>query len=109
MRTRLMTIQDHGLTKEEVENIKEYCKSRSFADHHLLMQSAQEANVQICAEIYASLVLGVSFEKIDSLRYIPISKTDFYAYRKKTIAIFKGHMIKLGIWRENGGGERWED
>lgn len=99
MRTRLMSIEDHGLTKEEYESIKEYCMSGKFQDHGLLIQSAMEANSSICAELYTSLVLGASFERIDSLRYIPLSKPDFYAYRRKTVAIFKDYMIQVGIWK----------
>lgn len=99
MRTRLMSIEDHGLTKEEYEGIKEYCMSGNFQDHGLLLQSAMEANSTICAELYISLVLGASFERIDGLRYIPISKSDFYAYRRKTVAIFKAYMVQVGIWK----------
>ena len=93
-----MGFADYGMEPEEAKRLKKYCLSAEFDEHTLLFNSALSANKYLVSEIYYSIAKGLSYEDIDRVCYIPISKVDFYGYQRKTLYIFRD-MLKLhGKW-----------
>lgn len=84
-----MSYSDYGFSKEEVKELKEYCKSSQFEEHDKLLQSAITSNKSIASELYYSIVSGISYEELIKIKNIPLPKTDFYGYQRKCLAIFK--------------------
>lgn len=101
MRTREMGYSDYGFDGKEEKRLKEYCRNKTFNDYDafLLMQSAVAANPDLANDMYYSLVNGISYDKISVVKYIPISKSDFYGYQRKCLAIFRNFLIMCGKWR----------
>lgn len=89
MKTRETSYLDYGMDKDEVKQLKEYCKSAQFVEHDKLLQSAITSNKSIAAELYYSIVRGISYEELIKIKNIPLPKTDFYGYQRKCLAIFK--------------------
>lgn len=89
MKTRETSYSDYGFSKEEVKELKEYCKSSQFKEHEKLMECALKSNKSIASELYYSIVRGISYEELMKIKNIPLPKTDFYGYQRKCLALFK--------------------
>lgn len=100
MRKREMGYQEYGFDPGEEKKLKEYCQSADFTDHDILLQAAISSNPAIAADIYYSLVKGLSFERISNIRYIPIPKADFYGYQRNCLAIFRNLLVMCGKWKQ---------
>lgn len=98
MRKRNMGYQDYGFDVGEEYKLKEYCKIADQLDQSDLLQSAYCANPYIAHELWYTLITGLSYDKLASIHYIPISKTDFYAYQRACLAQFKDILIQKGKW-----------
>lgn len=98
IRVRETGYDDYGLEPGEDKKIKKYCASAGFDDHLLLFNSALDANKQLASELYYSISKGLSYEDIDRVCYIPISKGDFYGYQRKTLYIFRDMLRLHGKW-----------
>lgn len=89
MRTRHMSLEDHGVFPEDEEKLKEYCKSMDKESSLRLFQCAISAAPGLEILIYESLVTGCGYRTlIKKGRDIPATADDFYAYRRKTLAEF---------------------
>lgn len=89
MRTREKGYADYNLTLEEVTKILEWCKKPNFEENILLLECAKKAHAYFFNDIYFSIVKGLSYEKIDQKIYQNAQKSDFYGYRRKTLALFR--------------------
>lgn len=96
MRTRLMKSDDYGFSFGEDKRLREFCRMPNFAECILLIESAKKANADICNDLYYSLVEGVSYDKLDFIKKILVARNDFYAYQRKTLAIFKAALCEVG-------------
>ena len=96
MRARLMKFDDYGFSPREDKRLREFCRTPDFAECFLLIESAKRANADICNDLYYSLVEGVSYDKLDKAKSVPIPRPDFYGYQRKTLAIFKAALCKAG-------------
>lgn len=103
MRIRDKSYKDYGFQEGEEKEILMYIHSKDFDDHLILLQSAIISNVHIASEIYYSIIKGISFESVDKIKYIPISKNDFYGYRRNALYIFKQFLELHGKWRNKDG------
>ena len=68
MLTREATYEDYGFSEEEDKKFNEFCRKLEMRDKILLLQCAAEVYPNVCDELY---------------------RKDFYAYRKKTLAVFR--------------------
>lgn len=87
MRTRQKSYNDYGLIPGEEKIILE--RIRAEKCHCIVLKAAVDTNEMIASELYYSIINQVSFEKLDAIRYIPVAKVDFYAYRRKCIALIR--------------------
>lgn len=55
----------------------------------LLLQCAAEVYPNVCDELYCCIVIGMSYDKMNKKNFVPLDRKDFYAYRKKTLAVFR--------------------
>lgn len=86
MGVRELKYEDYGLTLKDIDEARELCKKPE--NFLTLMDAAAEANESISVSIAYSLAYKVSYEKMLSSAIIPYAKKDFYAYQRKTLAIF---------------------
>ena len=89
MRTREMGYTDLQFEAGEEKGLMDYLSGGSFKDFQILLSCAEMANKEIAPELFYSIVADVSYERLDTLKYIPINKIDFYAYRRKTLAMVR--------------------
>lgn len=89
MKTREKSYSDYGFRQDEAKKLKEYCRSAQFNEHEKLLQSAINANKSIASELYYSIVRGISYDELIKIKHIPFSKTDFYGYQRRCLALFK--------------------
>ena len=96
MRTREMGYDDYGFGFGEEKRLKEFCQSPEFPEGFLLLESAMKVNANIGNDLYYSITSGVSYDKLANIKYILISRPDFYGYQRKTLAIFRAALIECG-------------
>ena len=96
MKTRNAGFKNYGISKDEADSLQAFCRSPQFGEHELLIDCAKRANEQIASELFYSLVRGVSYDELSKIRYIPLSRSDFYGYRRKCLAIFRGYLMVTG-------------
>uniref|UniRef100_A0AAU8AYV3 Transcriptional regulator n=1 Tax=Dulem virus 35 TaxID=3145753 RepID=A0AAU8AYV3_9CAUD len=105
MKTRQTSYVDYGFVegnikkKKESNRLKEYCRKPDFNDHITLMHAAVSANESLAGDIFYSIINNLSYEDISRIKYIPISKTDFYGYQRKCLAQFRDLLIMYGKWK----------
>lgn len=90
MRTRNKKWTDYGLTYEDVGRLRSECLNAAGKDYERICKAAEEANVEMSEYIVKSLTDGLSYERMSRETYIPINRNDFYAYQRKTLAIYGG-------------------
>lgn len=93
MRTREKGYRDYGFKSGEEKHLIQYCRSSEFDRSQELLMSSISANVALANDIYYSIVNDVSFEDLNKVKYIPASKNDFYAYRRKALANMRNWLI----------------
>ena len=98
VRTREKSYSDYGIGMSEIKELKRYCRSMDFDEHKRLLDSAISANPYIAAELYFSIVTGVSYDELSKVRYIPLPKTDFYGYQRSCLSDFRNQLRLCGKW-----------
>lgn len=94
MRTRYLGYVDYGISEEERKELFRMCRSTDKSTEQALMEAVHESNKAIAEELYQSLHDGVSFEHLDAVKgLLPVSKEDFYAYRRQALYLFKEKMM----------------
>lgn len=96
MRTRDKKYQDYEITKENRDFLLTLCRVDDAEVQELVREACAESNDQIAELLFRNLSGGESYDKIDR---IPYAQTDFYAYRKKALAIFRDKYI---VWLGKG-------
>ena len=89
MKTRCKSYDDYGFEPGEEKQLKEACRKKDFKTLTMLTVASYKSNPGIAIELIYSLVNGLSYDKLESINYIPVSKVDFYAYRRKCLYYFK--------------------
>lgn len=88
MKRREMRYSDYNMSKQQVRELKEKCKKLDAEESIALLMCAMKANAGIAPALYFSLATGASYEEVDNAAALPISKGDFYAYRRYCLALF---------------------
>lgn len=86
MRTRYKRLRDFGLTVEEANELRTWCRTCLPEERELIRKAADMANPQLSRWLYQSLVRGQSYDTMLAKEYIPIRREDFYAYQRATLA-----------------------
>lgn len=89
---RYLSYKDYGLSDEEIKYILSYCRS-DRADKELIKQASEQVNIDLAGYLYQSVMHKESYEKLGR---VPISKGDFYAYRRRLLARLKKELIEQG-------------
>lgn len=84
--------KDYGLKSTEIFFILNYCQSEQ-ADDELIHQCSTRVNQDLAEYLYKSVKKKKSYER---LGYVPINKCDFYAYRRKLLALLKVELVYRG-------------
>lgn len=89
MLIREATYEDYGFSAEEDRKINEFCKNLEMRDKVLLLQCAEEVYPSVSDELYCCITIGASYDRMTYGRSISLCRKDFYAYRRKTLAVFR--------------------
>ncbi len=98
MRTRHMTLTDHGIPPEDRQKLYTYCQSSEC--QWVLRQAVASAAPGLEKQVYDSLTRPgrwKGYETLSKKEYIPATKADFYGYRRKALAEFYRMLRLLGI------------
>ena len=86
----------------EAEKIIKECASNGpFFDDDgkdILWDAVLSANNMLAKQLYNSIRYGLSYDKISEKEYIPISKSDFYGYRRLCIANYNDLLRLYRKW-----------
>lgn len=99
MRKRDKGYKDYGFEKDEDKRLKAYCRNMGEEDCVTLLNCAISSDSTLYSEIYFSLVSGASYEDLCKIRQVPVSKNDFYGYRRECMYKFKNFLVMSGKWR----------
>lgn len=94
MRTRERSYFDYGFKEGEEKQLQEFCRRSDFSEDSLLLECAKKSNPVIGGDLYFSLIRGLSWEQMDKRTCQMYSKGDFYAYRRKTLGLFRVALIE---------------
>ena len=89
MRTREKSYEDYGITKDEVQYIKDFCQNADDEQKQLIKYALSDLNPYIAPYVFYSLVDNLSYEDICAKRYLYIGKGDFYGHRRQGMAAIK--------------------
>lgn len=96
MRTRLAGYSEYGFRPGEEKQLMDFCKCPDFSEDFLLLECAKKSNAVIGADLYFSIIKGLSWEKLDVRTMQQYNKNDFYGYRRKTLGLFRAALIESG-------------
>ena len=96
MRVRKCGYSDYGFKPGEERQLQEFCRRPDFAEDFLLLECSKKSNPVIGGDLYFSLIRGLSWEQLDKRTCQQYSKVDFYAYRRKTLGLFRAALIECG-------------
>lgn len=105
MRTRLKGYAFYGFRKGEAEALVKRCATLGAAESALLRRCANEANEGAAEAVHYGLTHGLSYERLSARIYPRYGKSDYYAYRRKTIAIFRDALAEGGLYGERRAGK----
>lgn len=88
MRVREKKYRQYGITMEEAKTAERYCRNARGENARKLRQAAKKANPEIADDLFTALRDGRSYDLQTARRYIPLSRPDFYGYRRCCLAIF---------------------
>lgn len=114
MRTRYTGFNDYGMDDHESKEIKELCQKAEGSDLVLLLMACQDSYEYAAFEMFLSLKLNISFDRLvnDFAHEICISKEDFYGHRRKSMYLFKEKLMNhseelMQKWKNNGDLRRY--
>ena len=91
-RTRNKSYADYGFLPEDVKKWESICRKPDIDTRRMLRDAAYDANPEIAEDLIFSLANGLSYERMEVIKVMGINLVDFYAYRRKTLAIFRDKM-----------------
>ena len=88
MRTRQTSYNNYGLSTDSVKRLMKQAQNGKFDIE--LMRICVETYPELAKFLYVSVGLGVSYDKLEALmeRNVPISRNDFYGYRRLVLSEF---------------------
>lgn len=95
MRIRNKSYSDYGFGPGEEKELLRYCRSSDFNQGGMLLKCALMARPYLAADIYDSIVNGVSYDRIVMHKELYVRKEDFYAYRRKCLGLFREMCIQI--------------
>lgn len=87
MTVRETKFEDYGLFKPQIEEVMKYCRKNTVESNAVVFNCAFETNEGVGADIFYSLTQDVSWERLDAIKTVMYGKGDFYAYRRKCMAL----------------------
>lgn len=97
MRTRRMKYSDYGVTIQERERMFEYCRNMTAEERGKLEEITREIVPGMEEYICRSLCEGDGYVRQESMGInIPSTPEDFYAYRRKVLAVLRNNYEKTG-------------
>jgi hypothetical protein len=84
--------RDYGLNEQDVENVIRFCRKNTNESNKKVFECSFKANSAIGADLYYSLSQDVSFERLDAIKSIAYSKSDFYGYRRYCVFLLYKEM-----------------
>lgn len=100
MRTREKSYSDHGMTYEEVQYVKDFCRNATEEQKNLIRYALAEIQPYVAPYVFYSLTDNLSYDDLCAKNYLYIGKGDFYGYRRQGMAAIKRWMILYGIWEK---------
>ena len=98
MRTRYKKLKDYGLTQDDEKKLKDRCNNLDARDIEILRETALSSAPGIENCICESIVKRKGYRELSKTQKIPVGEEDFYAYRRKTLALFFERLKLYGRW-----------
>lgn len=99
MRTRYKKLKDYGLTQDDERKLKDRCNNLDGRDIEILRETALSSAPGIESCICESIVKRKGYRELSKTQEIPVDEEDFYAYRRKTLALFFERLELYGRWK----------
>lgn len=95
MRTRYKSLADYGVPPDQIDELKARCKNLTAEERMELFKIAISASAGMEVTIYASIVDGIGYRTLMRRGFeIPAKEDDWYAYRRKTMALMYQRLKK---------------
>ncbi len=102
MLTRNKKLKDYGIPSEDIEKLNNMLRDFPEEYEYLLFSAALSVcpkDTVIADMVVENILHHRSYDKIYKKQYVPINRKDFYAYRRKTVAVLYERMRLLGMWK----------
>ena len=84
-----MSYEDYGFQPGEAKKWETLCRQPDLKVRYTLRDAAYQSNPDIAEDLIFSLANGLSYERMEVIKVMGINLVDFYAYRRKTLALFR--------------------
>ena len=100
MRTREKSLSDYGIPRQDQVQLVQMCKNLDEIDMKILKEAATSAAPGLEKYVLRSITTpNLGYRRMGD---VPIKEDDFYAYRRKTLAIFYDRLRLFGRWGKCG-------
>lgn len=96
MRTRDKWLKDYGLSDDTRRLLIDFCIHADAKDQRIIERACNSAKPEIAKQLFDSLTLGLSYDKLSARQYIPLPRQDFYGYQRKTLSLIDDQLRLFG-------------
>ena len=93
MAVRDTYMKDYGISKQRREELENFCKNATGQKQELVLRMAQDSYSPIAAQLFASLTVGVGYDRQAKCQWLPMQRKDFQGYRRKTLKLIHDFLI----------------
>lgn len=101
MSIRSTFLKDYGISKELGDKIVSYCRNAHDYDQNLILQAAQKTCPEISSALFANLTLGIGYDRISQVQYIPMQRKDFQGYKQDLRQSRENDLLRRGRIRDS--------
>lgn len=86
------------MNADELARVRQCCVQATPSECVMLLQLCLEVDELTADDMYMYIRADVSFDRLLSMRYIPVSRTSFYDRCNKVLTKYRDYLQATGRW-----------
>ena len=96
LRIRDKWLKDYGLSDDTRRFLIDFCTHAAPKDKEMIQKVCKSVKPELAQQLFDSLTLGISYDKLSAKEYIPLPKHDFYGYQRKALSLIDDYLRLFG-------------
>lgn len=93
MAVRDTYMKDYGISEQRGKELEHFCMNATGQEQEIVLRMAQDSYESIAAQLFASLTVGVGYDRQAKCQWLPMQRKDFQGYRRKTLKLIHDFLI----------------